>query len=278
MLCVADDGRMNYVDNPTNRFYDISKVRVGADPIANGLLLPIGDFQIKAAELVAKTAEFAFSTLDLEQVDLSRQERVALDLAYYWSDLEPKRAGLVADDLDAGYASHSTPDLSLVRYHRSGPESRHEIVRGLIRDRQLPDFTTFAKSAGWSQQQIDHGKTFLPNLYTRLIRTGALVPVLKRAGISRISVENNSGVFASRGVVGIDLSSVTRRALLHNANSGKLVPRKLAAFDEAIPTVVTDYAAIKLAYFVAKREVDTAVLRGVVRRDLFDCSSARESA
>ena len=44
MLKVAEDGRLQYVDNPRNTFYDISMVHLGADPCANGFLLRMGKY------------------------------------------------------------------------------------------------------------------------------------------------------------------------------------------------------------------------------------------
>ena len=266
MLKIASDGRMNYVDNPVNRFYDISSVRIGADAVAHGLLLPIGEFQKKFASL---------DRLDMFDIQtggepLNGLEQTGHRLAVYWSELESKQA-ISPDDLDGGYATHAVQPLSHIRnLHSPNIESRQAAVRYLATERILPDFRTFAKAAALSDTQIEAASSYLPNLYTRLIRDGGLRSVLKRAAFTRIYDKNVSDVFASGQVSGIDLRSVTRRALLLNANRVELTPRKVAAFGELLPSVVADYAAMKLAFFVARDRVDTAALRGVVRRDLFE--------
>src|SRR5690606_14165616 len=101
----------------------------------------------------------------------------ALDLAYYWSDLEPKTASWQLEDLDAGYASH-TSSVSDPRIVQRNPANFRDGIRNLVRQGQLPDFHSYCKQAGLSQLQADVASEFLPNLYTRLILTGQLLPTI----------------------------------------------------------------------------------------------------
>lgn len=264
MLKVSDDGRINYVDNPVNVFYDISKVRTGADPIANGILLPIGDFasKLSAIELYA---EELVSQIPDEQ-SLNRLEKTALDLSYYLADMEPKTAEFEIEELDAGFASHKT--ASVPGLISSNPERFRDAVTVLVRRREFPDFENFAKSAGLSDTQVDQAAGFVPNLFSRLAREHQLIPVIKRASLFEYN-DKNLDNFALSTLADIDSKSVTRRAMLANAQQRRPERRKLAAMDARVPNIVLDYAAAKLAFFVARKTVDPYVLFGVTRRDCF---------
>lgn len=264
MLKVAADGRMNFVDNPFNRFYDISMVGVGADPVANGVMLPLG----AGEKYRSKLAEFAYSQCDKSQ-ELSEHESLMVKLAYKWSELE-----LSADsddgELDPGYASAVyTGQTKLAELFSQNPQQRLDAMGRLAKEGRLPDFASFASASGAGELEIKRAEMFVPDLYSRLIVAKALLPVVKQAAFYRNSIQNSSRIFASSTFQGVDSHSVLRSTLLANASG--LVPqrRKTASLEDPIPEVVAEYAAMKLAMVCGLETIDPQVLYGVVRRDLF---------
>lgn len=275
MLKVAEDGQLQYVDNPKNRFYDISMVGTGADPVANGVLLPLG----KMAEQVSrmrKVASFAESTItDLQP--LSELEELALSLGYKWAEFEMEPVVKTASDAgswsdtDLGYATHS-PAVStelLSMLHSRNVQTSRDSFSELHRRRLLPDYVPFAKAAGLSDLQVEATERFIPNLFTHLVASKQLLPVVKLASSFRVSKQNNVQSFAMPTIDGVDSQSVLRRTLVANANGIALNPRKVASFSECIPEIAARYAAFKLAYFTACETVDPQSLYGIVRRDLY---------
>ncbi len=270
MLKIASDGRMNFVDNPTNSFYDISKVGVGADPVASGILLPVGDFVSKMAAM-HKLSDFVYESLADTFKPLSAAENRAMQLAYMFADMEPKTADYVAGDLDPGYVSHKCAGFGdLAWLHRENTQRYRDQITLLARRGMLVDFESFAKSAGLSQDDIDVAAAYLPNLYSRLIDHRQLTAVVKRAAILQNPIKNVDNNFALDSGQAIDSASVLRRTCELNARQSQLVARKTAAADSKMPKVVADYAAMKLAFFTAREFVDPAMLYGAVRRDMFE--------
>lgn len=265
MLRVAEDGRMNYADNFMNRFYDISKVGVGADPVANGILLPLGQMYDKV-QSVAKVAAFAESVAP-ELPPLSELELQTIKLAKFWADLEER--GILEPDLEAGYATwkYSEPLTKLAGVHSRDTTQYRDAVKRLVVARQLPDFDAYAKSAGLTDAEIAAAKPFVPRAYTHLISQRQLLPTVKRARIFEISGQKPNDVFANASVVGVDSREVLRRSLLANANSEQHQLQKTASLHESVPDIVAGYAAFKLAYVTARGTADPQVLYGVVRRD-----------
>jgi hypothetical protein len=279
MLKIAADGRQQYVDNPLNCFFDISSVLQGADPVANGLLLPLGMFDgeaghKKVAEFSDKLAEYIPDQVRETTLVLTPERRSALQLAYVWASMEQKLANFDMDDVDLGLAlTEDVGELQPLFYTSTAVQAA--TINSFAKLGVCPTFTAFAKAAGLNDAEIECARPYVPQVYTRLINSGAMDSVIKSINLEK----NTSDFFAKSKTAGID-NTYTREAVLHRGlkgnAEGKQVKRvDMAAMDSKVPAVVAKYATFKLAW-ACRADLDPWLLHTIARRE-FSRTENRDS-
>lgn len=271
MLKIAADGRQQYVDNPLNCFFDISYVTQGADPVANGLLLPLGMFaddndrQRKVAEFSDKLASYVPSEIRETTGYLSTTHRAAMQLAYVWADMESKLATAEIDDLDSGLVTAGDVE-GLHTLFSSAPRVRAATIKQLAKLAICPSFEAFAKAAGLNEWEIKLASEYVPNAYTRVIREGVLDHVLRSINLEK----NLPEYLVEVKQAGIDTTmtraAVLRRSLLGNAEGVQVAQAKTAGFENSTPSVVVDYATFKLAW-ACQAELNPWIIQAMAKRE-----------
>ncbi|GIW89629.1 MAG: hypothetical protein KatS3mg109_0061 [Pirellulaceae bacterium] len=257
MLKIASDGRQQFVDNPINCFFDISMVKVGADPVANGVLLPVGMgeglSQAKLASYCEKLAEYVPDEVKKVTVGWSNEQRSAYHLAGFFSDIEVKLASLPSeafDEIDLGLASHRT-EMGISGLFSSSHAVRRSTIAGLAEAREFPSFEQYAKQAGLTDAQIEElrpvvamsfstirARGLLPNMISGSDFRGPVLHYYKPTKLAGLPTGNE-----------IELSKVARRGLELQASGFEREGVKTAGIAAEIPGVVWDYASAKLAWF-----------------------------
>lgn len=270
MLKIAADGRQQHVDNPINLFYDISHVGRGADPIAHGLVLPMGKLAAAATlDDYLKVAEYFPSNLVPVEAQLTENARKMLKLAQIFADLEAKYASYAPDtDVDLGmvygvdYSGHTNV------IHSSLHKVAKIAIRELARADICPDFESFAKAAGYSDSKIASMRPIVADMYTQLNRQRAITSVVNLADFSEIHLPNLVTSKTACIHDGCTQASVLARALSGNAEGAQLktVPRLQES--QTIPDIVAKYAAFKLAWAVHNPKIDPWRMNVLVKREL----------
>jgi hypothetical protein len=246
MLQIDDTGRLQYVDNPRNRFYDISKVKVGADPIAYGSLLPVGDFyadmssHTKSASLFAEISDNVIATPEVDRY---------LTTIFELSHVEHKLASFLADD-DCTYAvgCHYAGDLSSATYHTLASMSDAAVgscVNGELGAADVVDFRKFASvSVGDAAAMSLLG--FIPDLFTRIRQQGLSSKIASMAAslakFSPITTRKFASVVDSR----LDLEKIRRESFQRVAGGSRASVVNSRPSDDVIPDVIMKYAAIRV--------------------------------
>lgn len=253
MLKIAADGRQQYVDNPINCFFDISYVNHGADPIANGLLLPLGMYDgrdvSKLAAFYDKLAAYVPDEVREVNDGWSSEQRAALQLAGWMAELEMKLASVFErDEVDAGLAVLDT-DIDISGYFGSSPVIRRSVAAGLAEAKEFPSFRTFAKAAGLSEGQIDQAERFVSQAFFHL-RSKRLLPMIIGGDDFRGDILHYYKPVKLGFVPGDKLTkpNVVRKGLAVLANGGKIREVKTASSSEELPDVVVKYATLKLQW------------------------------
>jgi len=263
MLKMASSGQLQYVDNPHNTFYDISKVKTGADPIANGVLLPVGDFY-RDLKSNSKVAEFAFDQIpNIEESPLSRSlfclanKLAEMEAAHRRGDFSGYDFGF-CKIASASYAD--TRDLDSVNHTVTATA-----LSQALRNGSYISFERLCKHSGISEGQAQKYAMFLPDLYQRLRLTGKLPYAVAQAEKLAHLIENSARKFAAAKVASIDLKQINRASLLAAANEQSFETLKTAATHESLPEVVMKFAAIELCLTHHSPQSDLRAF-GLVRR------------
>lgn len=245
MLKIADDGRLQYVDNPKNRFYDISMVKIGADPIAYGSLLPIGDRYDELQSQYAKTAELFEDMFDGDQPLQDYADSVynhIVSLAAY----EAKSASI---DTDLAIAAHVAEDIPAQLYNKLASSSVGVIkdaIKQLAGTTCVIDYRKFAAAHGQSEQDIDHQLTFMPDLFTRIRLSGGsskVASLVKK--FENLSVDYHIKV-ASLSPSRVNWTSMKQSAMRLLANDQRVEMIVAQPMNAVIPDLVCKYAAVRL--------------------------------
>lgn len=268
MLKIAQDGRQQYVDNPVNHFYDISAVFRGADPVANGLALPIGMFD--PSNDGAKVASFSDGLLrDIPSVGegspMTHMQKCAAQLAYIWSDMEAKIANGNLSGKEPGlFADYS--DVDLQPLHSPSAAVRVRALRELASRNEFPDFAPYAKSAGYSDSQIQQLQQHVPQAYTSLIRHGHLNSLVRTLSLEpqRTNIKYASSPTGPRSLSRWSVQSRTLRANAENRDV-----ERVSSSLEILPDVVAKYASAKLEWASHHDNLDGWLVSSLPWRDSF---------
>lgn len=267
ILKIASDGRQQFVDNPFNCFYDISAVFQGADPVANGLVLPVGMFDPGNESKVASFAdglagEPSQSVLDYAVVPAAA--RTAMSLVYHWSDIESK---IAAGSITAEPGLHcEVNDLLLSGIDSSVRRLRHQTIQKLASRNIFPTFEQYAKTAGMSDAVIRTTRKHVPMAYTSLIRSGQ---------VNRVLGEIPTGKYASTPAVPCSQTlsrwDTQQRTLQANAECRRFIRSDFSL--EPIPELVAKYASAKIEWALMHPNLDTWSLAALPWRDAFEEST-----
>lgn len=268
MLKVAADGRLQYVDNPYNTFYDISMVKVGADPIANGVLLPVGEYYANLSSN-SKTAEFAFAQLP-ETIDDNPVARSIHQAFNKLASLEYAHsvAGEEASYADAGFCKLASVSSAMTGQMLRGYSQQQTAFGQAATRREFLSFRTLCKEAGMPDCEVDAAARFLPDLYQRIKLAGLGTYVVNTAAkLASICQGYKSKFFATKSA-GLLLPEITRASLTSAARGEVLTPISPADHRAALPDVVVKYAAFELCLSHLADDSDLRLL-GLVRRKLY---------
>lgn len=265
MLKMASDGRINYVDNPVNTFYDISMVRVGADPIANGILLPVGDFYDQMHNN-QKVAEFLLD--QVPDIEFSDSERKSLSLLHKLADIQAKiRLDDEDSEFDLGFSKLATLDISTVKNLQSN--NRQLVQNGLfsaLRSGHLSDFNTFAKAAGLSDLEIKSASGYIPTVYDRARIVGCDHKIIKIAENYKNLIVNSASKVASLDMNDVNLKKIMRDSFIEQSSGRKLIPVLQPELSSSVPEVVIKYAGLQLA-LASLKDFDPIYLYGILRKE-----------
>lgn len=253
---VAEDGRMQFVDNPNNRFYDISSIGLTpksarqADRIAYAS--PIDHMLRKAAAEHGDTV--MGSAWIAEQMNLSprydlqsceglsaHQERM-LGVAV-------KLAQAVGESSDVIFGDDQGAQLSAL-FH-ANPEFRKAAVVSLAKRGKLPGPIAFAKAAGADEATAElmaqTSRGLIPSIYRKdklasLIRQTVFTsePLSSSVSSSMIHVDTPDSMFDSRTQFKNAVQSVLRL-------QDKVAGVHLADADQATKLAV-EYAGMKILF------------------------------
>lgn len=245
MLKIDKSGRLQFVDNPRNRFYDISKVAVGADPIAYGSIIPIGDFYSELDDRQRKTAALFEDTSEIIGVNPSYD--LYITTIHSLSETEAKLAAFNAEsDCDFAVGCHSRPALSPTIYAKLASSNLHMVGATVdsFRTNDTPlDFERFASHSGQSATAL---AGFIPDMFTRIRQHGLVDKVASMAAsIGKFSSPTSVKV-ASSLATRLDLENIKRTSLSHLATGWRATPIALRPAADTIPDVVLKFAAIRV--------------------------------
>lgn len=268
ILKLAEDGRQQFVDNPFNLFFDISYVGTGADPIANGVALPLG---MLAGEKRAEFSDKVAALLEAETRHFDEtwtpQRRRALQILHSWADVEQKVGMHPEDELTLGviFAEAVQGSRGL---HSNSTAVRQQTLDKLAMAGVFPRFEQYAKEAGLQDHEIKYSSTFVPDSYTRIVRANLVPHVLQ--GIHGQNSEHN--FFESIKEAAIDkesLKAAIQRGLLAQAENRQVSRVKTAQLEKAIPAIVVRYATDKLAW-AANTKQGLWSLMAIPAREFFE--------
>ncbi len=270
MLKVAEDGRLQHVDNPKNTFYDISMVRLGADPCASGLLLPMGKFADFADTMdghwfmESKLAAWE-PEVDVDETIQDAFTNKMIKVAYMLGDMEADLHQRPLDEIDVGLPVSSAvllPDL-----HSPLFSKRAQAIKDLALARVFPDFASYAKSAGCTQVQIDEMQPFVPVTFQSLRARRQVPALIKIADFPKKLSTNFWNRLNSCNDLSLEQPTIVRRSL-EGAALGKQVSLvQSAKVGSAIPELVCKFAAAKLAWLSEVQSIDLWHLSALQRRD-----------
>jgi hypothetical protein len=268
MLKVAADGRLQYVDNPYNTFYDISKVRVGADPIANGVLLPVGEYY-EGLRRNAKVAEFALAQLpeSIDDSPITRAIHLSLSKLASAEYLQSKE-GEAAAYADAGFCKIASLSTDMTRQAMGSITQQQTAFGHAASRKEYLSFSTMCKLSGMTQGEIESAATFLPDLYQRIKTAGLSNYVVDQASkLASVCQGYKSKFFVSK-TAGLLLPEITRASLMSAARGEMLTQIKPAPAGSALPDVAVKYAAFELCLTHLSDDADLR-LHGLVRRKFY---------
>ena len=261
MLKIAADGQQQYVDNPYNCFFDISAVQSGADPVAYGLLLPLGKFD---EDSQIKMAEFA-TAIHSDIIDQSHRafdadHNLMAKLAYVLADIEQAVRDEPIDDITAGFVKTAC-FADLTGLFSGSKAVRQQTIRDLAASQQLPSFEQFARAGGYSESEIKLASGFVPDIFTRLIREKILHSVIDTSILTNNSPQEK---LASREE-SLRKPDVVQRGI--EANYGaKIEKRTPADLSAVIPTAAIKFAEFKLGWACSAR-LNVWLTNGLVLKD-----------
>lgn len=270
MLKVAEDGRLQHVDNPKNTFYDISMVQLGADPCANGFLLPIGKFASFGDEslidhwaMESKIAAWAIDDSELETASLNP---TMVKLAYVLAEIEQQQAMLPSGELDGGLKVASYMDCT--NLHAPSAVKRAQAIRDLAAAKVFPNFRSYAKSAGLSDGMVDEMIPLVGSTFQTLRAQRQAPRLIKLADFPKNLSTNFVNRLNSCNDFSLEQPTIVRRSLESAANERQFSVVRTAKVGSALPEIVVKYAAAKLAWLSEVQPVDMWHLVALQRRDL----------
>ena len=186
MSKVADDGRIQFVDNPRNKFYDISSIGLTpysanqADRVAFATL-----FDTDMSKYASDQGGVMGSAWLAEQLGIQPR----LDLLDFHS-LTPHQAKLakiavqlaeaeLRDSQDVTLAADSRAKLALL--HSSSPSIRRGAVKSLAQRGELPGPFSYAKAAGLSDQEAAAVVVLSHNLLSKLAADDQLTALIEHS-------------------------------------------------------------------------------------------------
>lgn len=242
MSKVADDGRIQFVDNPKNVFYDISSIGLSkqsanqADRIAFGTLLDKDLTKLSAEEPCYGSAWLAeqlgitprYDLIDLDGLTPHQQKMAMVAVRL----VEAEQRGVAA-------ISSSTSDYRKLAYlHHSSPSLRRGAVATLAARNELPGPRSFAKAAGVTDLEAATVEILTQGLLSKLVADDMLLPLIKQ---SEFTCDPGAalGVDTRAPECSLAVSNLTHR-------------RKLAAIEVDTPaTTVVPHGDIRLAKIAA---------------------------
>lgn len=262
---IAEDGRMQYTLNPSNRFYDISSIGLSgksarqADRVAYAS--SIDDILDKTASEGGAVHGSAYLAdvlgldprYDLQTYDGETQHhREMIKVAAVLSQAEAGQPILLADD----------PVEHLSALFHSQDDVRRSAVHKLAAQGQLPSAFAFARAGGADEQVARAVQNLVPAILPTAYRTERLPELIKASCFTN---NKTQGTWSGFAVACSSVNNVTdpRYTFLVSAD-GAMRPRSKAADEKRFSSedvsqltkLATDYIGMKILF--ASRVLETA--------------------
>jgi hypothetical protein len=243
---IADDGRIQFVDNPKSIFYDLSDVGTPADRIAYGLLYK------QASVDVAPRYDLFMDSFG--STPLAASLKVAASKLAAYEDI----LGASAKD-DHGYkamvsaiAGDPTDVVNVAGLVSSDPYVRRGAAYKLAQLKQLPSAGQLAKAAGMTDAQATKVDSISVGLTSKLMSLGQLEGILKTSAFTTATLSPLVHPLASNVHApgyAFDDASLTKRATAFSLIDyvGSVPTVDLADSTADILKVACDYTALKIA-------------------------------
>jgi len=180
-LCkISEDGRVQYVDNPNNVFYDLSYVEVPADRIAAGAAL--FDLNKKASVLVRPRLDLiAISEADTAWT--TKVASVAGKLAQIEESITVPKDTDTLDKHAAVCARLGDPSASIdIKGLVHAPAIvKRACLKRLTSNRELPSASQLAKEAGYDDETAAQADLLSIGLLPKIVSSGYVVDLIKRS-------------------------------------------------------------------------------------------------
>lgn len=254
MRKVAEDGRVQYTDNPKNIFYDLSDVESPADRIAYGVLM---SGLHKSASVIVDYIElpprYDLAAVDMQSSFGNRLMKAAVRLA----ELENQ---VNVNDLDmnkmaslTAIAGDPSVSISIAGLVDRDPYVKRGTAYTLATRKECPSAGQMAKAAGFGQRDAVLCDEISRGVLDNLFRQGKIASLLENSDFLSRPLSPSShyrAVGASAPGYSIDAKSLTKRSHTVAFTGDKLdigSVSKEANPSPALVQIACDHVAMKIA-------------------------------
>jgi hypothetical protein len=254
MRKVAEDGRVQYTDNPKNIFYDLSDVESPADRIAYGVPMP---GLHKSASIVVDYIElpprYDLAAVDMQSSFGNRLMKAAVRLAELENQISVNDVDMNKMASLTAIAGDPSATISIAGLVDRDPYVKRGTAYTLATRKECPSAGQMAKAAGFDQKDAVLCDEISRGVLDNLFRQGKIASLLENSDFLSRPLSPSShyrAVGASAPGYSIDAKSLTKRSHAVAFTGDKLdieSVSKEANPSPALVQIACDHVAMKIA-------------------------------